>query len=386
MRKTMVIRVLASILTTSSLGVGASDAQENVNHSFNFEGVEAFWDIVAVLGSDREPTEAEWNEFFEAPGYSRLSEEFGRGYFTNAIRAVFLPSRTELAEEMVNDYAERGGFLGWYTPLVLEGFREASTDREWQSSRIEELKTYPYLEKAADYALEYLPEEVASEYPAVNFVVFSDSRGYTPLIMGITGNDTPPADQLACLESQGLDRHFPFMLLMAHESFHMYRGRVEELSLPDSDHPDYPILRTLDQMENEGIGDLIHRKRLYYGDGCLATSERAQGMQHEQLAQPATIRIMDRILSELADNPELTDVLAGQFQSFIPQSGHPAGYFMANLIEEELGADEIRRVVRNPFGFFALYNRAAEQNGHAPMLSAKAMDYLESLERRYVTN
>ncbi len=378
------ILLVLTITGTSSLANVA--AQSNVNSSFNFEGVEAFWDIVAVLESDREPTESEWNRFFEAPGYSRLSEEFGRSYFANALRAVFLPSRADLADEMISEYAERGGFLGWYTPLVLDGFRKTSADREWQSNRIHELKSYPYLEEAAEYALEYLPEEETSEYPAVNFVVFSDSRGYTPLIMGITGDDTPPPDQLACLESQGLDRHFPFMLLMAHESFHMYRDKVEELSLPDSDHPDYPILRTLDQMENEGVGDLIHRKRLYYGDGCLANSERALGMQHEQLAQPATIRIMDRILSELADNPDLTDALGGQFQSFIPQSGHPTGYFMANLIEEELGAEEIRKVVRNPFRFFALYNRAAEQHGAAPKLSAKTMDYLESLERRYVTN
>jgi hypothetical protein len=227
---------------------------------------------------------------------------------------------------------------------------------------------------------------VVSEYPSVNFVVFNDSRGYTPLIMGITGDDTPPPEQLECLERQGLDRHFPFMLLMAHESFHMYRGLVEEIDLPDSEHPDYAILWTLDQMENEGIGDLIHRKRLYYGDGCLSGSERALRMQQEQLAQPATIRIMDRILSELSDNPELTDVLGRQFQSFIPQSGHPTGFYMANVIEEVLGAEALKDVVRNPFEFFALYSRAAEQDAEAPVLSDKAMTFLAAMERKYTAN
>jgi len=382
----MLLRTLASALATTSLGLGTAVAQENTNPSFNFEGIEAFWNIVAVLETDTEPTDSQWDTFFEAPGYKRLSEEFGSDYFKNAIQAVFLPSGSHLAEEMVTYYAERGGFRGWYTPLVIDGFRAASTDREWQRRRIQELKTYPYLNRAAEFAMEYLPEEAATEYAAVNFVVFNDSRGYTPLIMGITGDDTPPPDQLECLSRQGLDRHFPFLLLMAHESFHMYRSKVEEIALPDSDHPDYPILWTLDQMANEGIGDLIHRKRLYYGDGCLSASERALRMQHEQLAQPATIRVMDRILSELADDPGLTDVLGSQFQSFIPQSGHPTGYYMANVIEEELGPEEIRKVVRNPFRFVRLYNRAAEQNGEAPVLSARAMVYLESLERRYMTN
>jgi hypothetical protein len=301
----------------------------------------------------------------------------------NALRAVFLSSERASAEEMVRRYAEKGGFLGWYTPLVLEGFRDASRDRDWQGQRIHELKTYPYLEKAAEYALEYLPEDSADEYPAVDFVVFSDSRGYTPLIIGITGKDTLPPEQLDCLRRQGLDRHFPFTLLVAHESFHMFREAEEEIRFPEEGHPDYPVIQTLDQMVNEGIGDLINRKQLFYGDGCLAGSDEASRLHHEQQAQPATIRIMDRILQEMADAPELRDVLGRQFQSFIPQSGHPTGFYMANLIEEELGKEELKRVVRNPFGFFTLYDHAAEANGRAPGLSDKTLAYLHSLEARY---
>jgi hypothetical protein len=158
---------------------------------------------------------------------------------------------------------------------------------------------------------------------------------------------------------------------------------VQEIEMPETGHPDYAIVWTLDQIENEGIGDLIQRKRLYYGEGCQAGSGRAMGMQREQLAQPATIRIKDQIFSELADDPGLSDALGAQFQGFIPQSGHPTGFYMANVIEEELGAGALKDVVRNPFRFFARYNRAAEMNGSAPVLSSKAMAYLESLEKQY---
>lgn len=382
------MKKLLQIIIALAMGFGASTAvaQESINPGFNFDGVDAFWEIAAILESDTEPSEFAWDAFFAAPGNGRLSEEFGRNYFKDAIRAVFMPSRPGLADSLVTRFAERGGFLGWYTPTVLDGYRAASLDREWQRNRLEELKTYPYLERAAEYALEYLPEDRATEYPAVNFVVFSDSRGYTPLIMGVTGDDTPPQSQLDCLHAQGLDRHFPFLLLMAHEAFHMYRSKVEEITLPDEDHPDYAVIWTLDQITNEGIGDLIHRKRLYYGEGCLAQSERAKRMQREQLAQPATIRIMDEILSELAGQPELADILGRQFQGFIPQSGHPTGYYMANVIEQELGIEQIRQVVRNPFRFVSLYNRAAESNGSAPTLTAEALEYLEMLEQRYARN
>jgi hypothetical protein len=76
-------------------------------------------------------------------------------------------------------------------------------------------------------------------------------------------------------------------------------------------------------------------------------------------------------------------MLGRQLRSFVPQSGHPTGFYMANLIEEELGTEAITQVVRNPFRFFALYNRAAERHDSAPTLSPEAMAYLESLEEKY---
>jgi hypothetical protein len=383
MSRSILCCVLVSV-QAAGLGLGTAAAQENVNPAFSFGGIEAFWSIVAVLESDTEPTPSQWTGFFEAPGYKRLTDsEFGRDYFKNALRAVFMPSRSNLEDEMLSEYEERGGFLAWYTPLVLDGFRRASHDREWQAQRVQELKTYPYLERAAQFALEYLPEESVDDYPAVDFIVFNDSRGYTPLIIGLTGNDDPPPSQLECLEREGHDRHFPFVLHMAHESFHTYRGRTQEIEFPARDHQDYPVLWILDQMENEGIGDLIHRKRLYYPDGCLAVTEQAARLHKEQLAQPATIRIIDKILSELADDPALTVMLGRQLQSFIPQSGHPTGFYMANIIEDELGAEAITNVVCNPFKFIELYNRAARKNGNAPVFSTRAVAYIRSLERRY---
>jgi hypothetical protein len=363
----------------------AATASENVNPSFNFEGLEAFWGVVGILEAGREPTETQWDMFFAAPGYKALTErEFGRAYFQKTLRAVFMPSQSGLEEQVLDEYKQQGGFLAWYTPLVLEGFHEADRDREWMASRVEELKIYPYLKKAAGVALRYLPEDETDTYPEVDFIVFNDSRGYSPLIIGLTGKDDLEPAELDCLKGQGQDRHWPFVLHMAHESFHLYRDRQQEIELPEEDHPDYPVLWTLDQMENEGIGDLINRKALYYGNGCLADTERASKLQEEQRAQPATLRIMDAFLSEMADDPDLVEGMGRQLRRFIPQSGHPTGFFMANIIEEELGTEALVEVVRNPFAFFTLYNKAARKNGTAPVLSSKAMTLLRSLERKYL--
>ena len=40
-------------------------------------------------------------------------------------------------------------------------------------------------------------------------------------------------------------------------------------------------------------------------------------------------------------------------------------------------------VVRNPFKFVELYNRAARKNGNAQVLSPKALAYIRSLESLY---
>jgi hypothetical protein len=375
---------ISLIVWAAVLAVAAVPAGEGVNPGFNFEGIEAFWKVADILAADKEPTEAQWNEFFEAPGYKALTRrEFRRTYFQTALRVVFMPSERDSKEPFLAEYKRRGGFLGWYTPLVVEGFEKANQDREWMTSRVEELKTYPYLEKAAELALEYLPEDKADTYPEVDFIVFNDSRGYSPLILGLTGKDDLEPAVLECLKSQGHDRHLPFLLEMAHESFHMYRGERQEIEFPEEDHPDHPLIWILDQIENEGIGDLINRKTLYWGDGCLAGTERATRLREEQRVQPATLRIMDAIFSEMADDPQLAGGLGGQLRSFIPQSGHPTGFYMANIIEEELGPEALKKVVRNPFRFFDVYNAAAKKSGNAPVFSPKSLAFIHALEQKY---
>jgi hypothetical protein len=375
---------LSLIVCVAALAVAAVPVGEDVNPGFNFEGVEAFWKVADILAADNEPTETQWNEFFEAPGYKTLMKrEFRRAYFQDALRAVFMPSEIDLQERMLAEYKQRGGFLAWYTPLVLEGFQKAKRDRKWMASRVEELKTYPYLDKAAGLALEYLPEDKAETYPKVDFIVFNDSRGYSPLILGLTGKDDLEPDALECLKIQGHDRHLPFILLVAHESFHLYREEKQAIEFPEEDHPDYALIWILDQIENEGIGDLINRKVLYWGEGCLAGTERAARLREEQKAQPATLRIMDAILSEMADDPQLVGGLGRQLRSFIPQSGHPTGFYMANIIDEELGPEALKKVVRNPFRFFSLYNEAAKKKGKAPVFSPKSLAFIRSLEQKY---
>ena len=299
------------------------------------------------------------------------------------MRAVYMPSQKSLAEKLIQEDKQKGGFFAWYTPLVIEGFRNADRDRGWIQARIEELKSFPYLKKAAEEALRFLPEEQSEDYPAVAFIIFNDSRGYTPLIIGLSEKEDLSPAELDCLHRQGHDKHWPFVLHLAHEAFHLYRDKKQEFDFPEGNSPDYPIVWILDQIENEGIGDLINREPLYSGNGCFAETDRAETYSKEQEAQPSIIRIMDVILKEMAVNPSFIGQLGRQLRSFIPQSGHPTGFFMASVIVGQFGKEELVKIVRNPFKFFYLYNEAARKNGQAQVLSDQAINFIKMLGSKY---
>lgn len=376
--------VLVYVVTSFCVSFILTQDVKNINPSFDFSGIEEFWKIVDILKADKEPAEEQWQAMFETPGYAELiRREFKPDYFKNAMRAVYMPSQKSLAEELIQEDKQKGGFFAWYTPLVIEGFRNADRDRDWVQVRIKELKSYPYLKKAAEEALRSLPEEQAEDYPAVAFIIFNDSRGYTPLIIGLSEKEDLSPAELDCLHRQGRDKHWPFVLHLAHEAFHLYRDKKQEFNFPERNSPDYPIVWILDQIENEGIGDLINREQLYYDNGCFVETDRAERYRKEQEAQPSIIRIMDAILKEMAVNSSLIGQLGRQLRSFIPQAGHPTGFFMASVIVRQYGKEALVKIVRNPFKFFYLYNEAARRNRHAPVLSDKAINFIKILESKY---
>ncbi len=378
------VAVLVCVVTAFCASVILAQDVKNINPSFDFSGIEEFWKVVDILKADIEPSEEQWQAMLETPGYAELiRREFKPDYFKKTMRAVYMPSQKSLAEELIQEDKKKGGFFSWYTPLVIEGFLNAGRDRNWIQARVKELKSYPYLKKAAEEALRFLPEEQPEDYPAVAFIIFNDSRGYTPLIIGLSEKEDLSPAELDCLRRQGNDKHWPFVLHLAHEAFHLYRDRKEEFNFPERNSPDYPIIWILDQIENEGIGDLINREPLYSGEGCFAKTDQAERYRKEQEAQPSIIRIMDAILKEIAVNPSLSGQLGRQLQSFIPQSGHPTGFFMARIIVSQFGKEALVKIVRNPFKFFYLYNEAARKDRQAPVLSDQAIDFIKTLESKY---
>jgi hypothetical protein len=83
--------------------------------------------------------------------------------------------------------------------------------------------------------------------------------------------------------------------------------------------------------------------------------------QDEQSRQPEVIKKFDKILSKIYDQPYQQKELNAEIRKLITRAGHPTGFYMANVILEQLGKQALVDVVRNPFKFFYLYTEAAKE-------------------------
>jgi hypothetical protein len=70
--------------------------------------------------------------------------------------------------------------------------------------------------------------------------------------------------------------------------------------------------------------------------------------------------------------------MEAEIQDIVRFNGHPIGFFMANQIVCAGSKSELLETFYNPYEFYRLYNKAAEQQ-HLFLLSDEFLDYLSDL-------
>ncbi len=362
-----------------ALSASAALAQEpkpapTKDPAIDYSGLVEFARVVAILEQDREPTEADWQRLFRTPGYAALTySEFPESFFTEFFGLVFMPSRQAELEERLASLADwRARYLRHFV----------SVRERW-----DEVMAYPddprpraMIPEARRLALEYLPARVRDHgTPPVAFVVFGpDARGYVPVVM----------DALQSLDNPDL------VMFLGHEFHHYYRYAIldydRSVITPEDEH----IMWVFDQLHAEGTANQVNRRPQFQHEAEFA---RRHGAFYEQyLSSPDVIREMDRLLTMMDAHPDQWVELGLAMRRAIPSSGHPTGFFMANLIAQELGMDELVEKVGNPFAFLRQYHAAALNAAgargvgdgavDAPILSDASLRVIERLERRYVAN
>ena len=332
--------------------------------NIDFSGVEKFLTLTATLEKDQEPAQAEWDALFETPGYAVLIQsEFRKDFFVERFKLAFMPSKKPALKKKL---AEEKGFWAQFLPHYVRA-KEMRSEIEVQ---IQKLKTMSFVQKAVKEAMSFLPDFKLNEYPPLSFVIFGpDARGYAPVVI----------DVLYSMEKQ--DFLIPFI---AHEFHHYYRNKLFVYS------QEQDILWVIDQMQAEGIADQInvgnwfHNQQLYPEN---AAKKRNQTYLDWYAKSPEIIRFMDDLFIQMADHPEKRGQLGSKLRQLIPLSGHPTGFFMANMVIAELGKDRLRKSTGNPFVFFNLYSEAARKKGAGtdfPTLSEKSLKFIKYLENKYL--
>lgn len=346
----------------------SSNTEKENNKVFDFSGVEQFMNISSILEDDREPSPEEWNKLFNTPGYQVLTEgEFKKEFFVEYFKLVFMPSKSDELEKALRQ--EEG--QAFHTKF-LQHYVQAKEMRKEIQQQTNKLKTQAptIIENASNEASKYLPPMEKEDFIPISFVIFAnDARGYTPVVI----------DVLFSIELDDM-----LHILLAHELHHYYRNQILAIDRQEVSKEHMDIIWVLDQIHCEGVADQIDKRK-------LVSSEEGPlhffSDQWEEMVEnaPEYINTMDELFNDLANLQKDKNEVGQQMREKLPMSGHPIGFYMTNIIIEQLGKDILIEVTANPFAFFRLYNNAAKiKADNTPYFSEKTMKIISGLESKYI--
>lgn len=350
------MRLLFSLVLVMLITPSMSYAQ-----GMDFSGMKVFWGIMETLEKDIFPSDEMWEELFSTPGYITGNEhEFTHSYFKKYYTLAYMPSK----EKELEIELQKSSF---YTPYL----QHIVNVKKNKANIIEKQKELESSDEIFDHALEkvkkYLPETVAEKYPkpTIAFMIFGpDGRGYETILVDLV---------------YFLQNYEQAVGFMAHEMHHYYLHK--ESALRDGE---IELLWVIRQIYAEGLADQIDKKENFFGKGASYNSDRA--MRFRQLVEesPDVVRQIDKLMQEMVISPEHFKRNALRISGVVPQSGHPTGYYMVNVITGSSGPDCLVEDFGNPFSFFRRYNDIARaSNGEYPAFCDESMELIGELETKY---
>ncbi len=379
-------QILIAIALFFCLKIYTQTSSKNIDYTAVYQ----HFKVMDVLLSGNEPTEAQWSNLFQTSAYEELiSREFkSPARFQEVFRAAYLPGHTKDINELLKRIDRKGNFWTAWVTTLLEAYENIPNQKDELIQLIEDYKKLELSNFAKEQSARFLPEKDFEDYPKIAFIIFNDSRGYDPIILSlnrfIKTEDIRDSQAMDCMVNLGYDKHYSFQLLYAHEAFHYYREKKKEFRFPNNNDPYRSLIWIMNQIENEGIGDQINKQIEYFKPGCYADTREGEKYLGYLRMHPALIQSMDSIFIEITNHQDSAKIFSNRFSWMIPRSGHQTGFYMCNAIIKEFGEDRLKTVVRNPFAFFRLYQKAAVKNDDLPSFSEQSIDLINFLEERYL--
>jgi hypothetical protein len=355
------------LFVTAPASVQAQTEEESCLR-MDFSGMDHFWEITETLKQNQRPSGAQWEAFFDTPGYRALAEWGWGPRIRKRMRLAFMPSKQEArADTLESD----GRALRKYRRVTTRESDLHQVQSELQS------RDRAMLEEAFDLASEFLPEGASArcQAPPVAFVIFgSGGRGSSEAVV---------VNLLSFSKRTGPKQQEQYL---AHELHHAFREHIVEVPLPEREDPAWNMLQAISQLETEGVADQIDKEPLLRDVESYPAryKSRAKGYQKYVANAPERLRRVDSLTQAIAEAPSMIEEDGEAILKTLPLSGHPDGYYMAEVIEEQYGREALIETVGHPFDFLRRYNRAAKQSGEEHYtFSEKAMGFFETLEQKY---
>lgn len=333
-------------------------------------------EVFLLLGQDihlgRATTEQDWERLFSTVGYTKyLSNPKGemiRRELREAMLLAFDPDRIAEADSILKHPAT----ITNMTLVLRQNICRLARRRKEADSFLRHTDFLTLLHKANEKTKKYLPERAWSSSPLLN-----------DLFLIATIPDASVRDHAIFLDlNLALSMQEEELVdLFAHEFFHNYRDMAYQGSSEDS------FLNAFDLFQNEGTADLIDKKRnddkimQFFGD------EFVKAYREELANAPKTLAGIDSLF--LAFDPNTSQ--DGEYKplaDLLLFGGHPIGYYMASLIQEQGHMKELIDNYDNPAAFAMLYNQAARKknavsNGREYILSDHLINHLEQAYKKH---
>ena len=338
-------------------------------------GVARFYELADRLQQGGQPTDADWDALFEAPGYAEIDAvERRRVRFTELVQLAYEPARAADREQ----HRVAGDAIG---RLQLPNLALAIERRDDIEAIADTLRD-PEVQKAILARASALlpPGTTAASAPPDLFLIVLDGD-CKALAAGLV------------LDAVGLAVMGPehTELLIAHEYHHHYRralDRVELDTLPDDVRP---LIRLLERAETEGVADLIDKQPLLHRAGGLPESQTVHPLYgwmweiylEQYRRAPEHLAELNSVLELLSGGVRDVERMKSLEIAASRLSARPLGVFVAESVLRNLGVGRVIESVGDPFALFLAYAEAARADDTLPPLSAAACAALRDLQRAH---
>lgn len=338
------------------------EAQAAVATGLDFSGVDEFWKIVDVLSRDREPTDSQWNALLSTPGY-RLAQTNLGPVIREDLEVTVRPSRrTDFARLTAGGGTDDRA-------LRLKHLELALTERTALVALRDSFARGAPVADAIATAARFLPPGATArgQPPLVAFALFKDD-----------GFSLPQGIVIDLLYA----RTTPLLPILAHEFHHTFVNRLNKPVPAGPSAPDATVRDALYDLRNEGIADQID-KPYPFASRNPGMAQYVARYNAEYARTPATLRLFDSLLTQIADHPDRLDDLGMQAQMVFWSNGHPNGAYLAREIIETFGVDSLFPGARDPAAFLRTYAAAERAHGRPAPFSTKTWSVIDSLDVKY---